>query len=267
MGTQRQEAIVDAGVRWAERDRRVRALLLKGSLARGDADERSDVDFVVVARPGRLEELWAARHTIAEGLGGWLGGFDEVAWQAPHTFIGFCDGPVKVDFFFQEAEPAADPWLRDGFRALVDPDGLADRLRRALATEPPAPDLSEFDVHAWDWLWAMQLKLRRPGHEWLVYVEQVKFVETILLTAFSALGPEPWRGVLRIDERLPAAARVELANALPARPEDAELRRAVSAAVDSYLALRPRLAAERGMPLADQLAQQVLEVLRPGRER
>ena len=111
----------------------------------------------------------------------------------------------------------------------------------------------------------MQLKLRRPGHEWLVYVEQVKFVETMLLTAFNALGPEPWRGVLRVDERLPAAARAELANALPARPEDAELRRAVSAAVDSYLALRPRLAAERGMPLADQLAQQVLDVLRPGR--
>ena len=126
-----------------------------------------------------------------------------MAWQAPHTFIGFCDGPVKVDFFFQEAEPAADPWLRDGFRALVDPDGLADRLRRALAAEPPPPDLSEFDVHAWDWLWAMHLKLRRPGHEWLVYVEQVKFVETMLLTAFNALGPEPWRGVLRVDERLP----------------------------------------------------------------
>jgi len=266
MGTERQVAIVDAGARWAERDRRVRALFLKGSLARGDADERSDVDFVVVARPGWLEELWAARHSIAEGLDGWLGGFDEVAWQAPHTFIGFCDGPVKVDFFFQEAELAADPWLRDGFRALVDPDGLADRLRRALAVEPPPPDLSEFDVHAWDWLWAMHLKLRRPGHVWLVYVEQVKFVETMLLAGFNALGPEPWRGVLQVDERLSAAARVELASALPARPEDAELRRAVSAAVDCYLKLRPRLAAERGMPLADQLAQQVLEVLRPGRE-
>jgi predicted nucleotidyltransferase len=263
MGTRKQEAIVGAGVRWAQHDPRVRALLLKGSLARGDADERSDVDFVVVAQPGQLQELWAARHSIAEGLGGWLGGFDEVAWQAPHTFVGFCDGPVKVDFFFQETEPAADPWLRDGFRALVDPDGLADRLRRALAADPPPPDLSEFDVHAWDWLWAMHLKLRRPGHEWLVYVEHVKFVETMLLTAFNALAPEPWRGVLRVDERLPAAARAELVNALPTRPEEAELRRAVSAAVHSYVALRPRLAAERNMPLAEQLAQQVLGVLRP----
>jgi predicted nucleotidyltransferase len=261
MSTRRQEAIVEAGVRWAERDPRVRALLLKGSLARGDADERSDVDFLVVAHPGRLEELWADRVAIAEGLGGWLGGFEEVAWQAPHTFIGFCDGPVKVDFFFQEGEPAADPWLRDGFRALVDEHGLADRLRVALQHEPPPPDLSHFDAHAWDWLWACRLKLRRPGHEWLVYLELVKFVETMLLTAFGALAAEPWRGVLRMEERLPADARAQLRDALPAGPEDAELRRALAAAVESYVALRPRLAAECGMPLADELAAQVLPLL------
>ena len=45
MSTHRQDAIVQAGVRWAESDERVRALLLKGSLARGDADERSDIDM------------------------------------------------------------------------------------------------------------------------------------------------------------------------------------------------------------------------------
>jgi predicted nucleotidyltransferase len=263
MSTRRHAAVVEAGVRWAKRDRRVRALLLKGSVARGDADERSDVDFVVVAQPGRLGELWAARRSIAEGLGRWLGGFDEVAWQAPHTFMGFYDGPVKVDFFFQEGEPAVDPWLRDGFRPLFDPDGLADGLRAGLAAEPPPPDLSDFDVHAWDWLWAMHLKLRRPGHEWLVYMELVKFVETMLLTAFGALGPEPWRGVLRIEERLPLEAQSELARALPARPEETELRRALRVALDSYLELRLELAAERGIPLAEQVATQVLEVLRP----
>jgi hypothetical protein len=253
--------IVTAGTRWAEGDERVRALLLKGSLARGDADERSDVDFLVVAHTGRLEALWAARRSIAVGLGGWLGGFDEVAWQAPHTFIGFCDGPVKVDFFFQEGEPAPDPWLRDGFRALVDPDGIAGPLRERLAAGPPLPDLAEFDVHAWDWLWAVHLKLRRPGHEWLVHVELVKFVETMLLTGHGLLGPEPWRGVLRVEDRLPAAARARLESALPARPEDAELRRALRAALDGYVELRARLARERGMPLADELARQVLAVL------
>jgi predicted nucleotidyltransferase len=256
-----QDAIVQAGTRWAERDERVRALLLKGSLARGEGDEYSDVDFLVVAQPGQLDALWADRVSIAERLGGWLGGFDEVAWQAPHTFIGFCDGPVKVDFFFQEGEPLVDPWLRDGFLALVDEDGLADRLRERLEAPPEPPDLSDFDAHAWDWLWACRLKLRRPGHEWLVYLELVKFVETMLLTGFGALAPEPWRGVLRMEERLPAEARAQLRAALPAAPEEGELRRALAATIHSYVALRPRLAAERGMPLADDLAAQVLPVL------
>jgi predicted nucleotidyltransferase len=256
-----QDVIVQAGIRWAERDERVRALLLKGSLARGEGDEYSDVDFLVVAQPGQLQDLWADRVAIAEGLGGWLGGFDEVAWQAPHTFIGFCDGPVKVDFFFQEGEPHADPWLRDGFRALVDEHGVADRLRTQLQAPPEPPDLSDFDAHAWDWLWAARLKLRRPGHEWLVYLELVKFVETMLLTGFAALAPEPWRGVLQMEERLPSDARAQLGAALPAAPEDAELRRALRATIASYVELRPRLAAQRRMPLADDLAAQVLPVL------
>ena len=83
----------------------------------------------------------------------------------------------------------------------------------------------------------------------------------MLLAGFGALAPEPWRGVLRMEERLPAEAREELRRALPAAPEDAELRRALQAAIASYVALRPRLAAERGMPLADDLAAQVLPVL------
>jgi hypothetical protein len=264
---ERHEQVLEAATRWARGEERVRALLLKGSLARGEADERSDVDLMVIARAGRLDELWADRRAIAEGLGGWLGGFDEVAWQAPHTYIGFVDGPVKVDFFFQEEPPAADPWLRDGFRALVDPDGVADRLRAALAAEPVPRDLTDFDAHAWDWLWAVHLKLRRSGQEWLVYIELVKFVETMLLEGFGALGPDPWRGVLRIEERLPPEAVAELRAALPAAPEPAELRRALGAALDSYLRLRERLAAEAGMPLADELARQVLSVLQQPTDR
>ena len=83
----------------------------------------------------------------------------------------------------------------------------------------------------------------------------------MLLTGFGALAPEPWRGVLRMEERLPPEARAELHRALPAAPEDAELRRALAAAIDSYVALRRRLAAECAMPLADDLAAQVLPVL------
>ena len=256
------QRIVEAATRWAERDDRVLALLLKGSLARGEADERSDVDLVVVTKRGQLESLWGERHGIAAGLGDWLGGFDEVAWQQPHTFIGFYDGPLKVDFFFQEHEPAVDPWLREGFRSLFDPDGVADRLREQLRSQHSSPELSDFDVHAWDWLWAVHLKLRQSGNEWLVYVELVRFVETMLVAGFNALTLEPWRGVSQITERLPTDTQLRLRAALPARPEPRELRRALNAALDTYLELRRRLAGELAMPLAEKLAAQVLPILR-----
>jgi hypothetical protein len=39
------------------------------------------------------------------------------------------------------------------FVVLVDPEGLAEPLRRQLAAEPDPVDLTDFDAHAWDWLW------------------------------------------------------------------------------------------------------------------
>ena len=255
MPSPRQEALIRAAGSWAEEDQRVRALLLKGSLGRGEGDERSDLDLVVVTMPGRLDELWAERHGAAERLGGWLGGFDEVPWQAPNTFIGFYDGPVKVDFFYQDGEPQPDPWLRDGFVALVDPDGVAEPLRAGF--EPAAPDLVEFDVHAWDWLWWIDVKLARGGQSWLVHIELVKFTETILLGAHNALAAEPWRGASHVEQRLPPEAQAQVRAALPAAPERRELRRALAAALEHYILLRRRLAAECGMPLADAVADQV----------
>jgi predicted nucleotidyltransferase len=223
VSTARHDALVAAASEWASADERVRALLLKGSLARGEGDERSDVDLVIVTRPGRLGELWAERRAVAGTLGRWLGGFDEVAWQAPHTFIGFYDGPIKVDFFYQEGEPHADPWLREGFVALVDPDGLAAALPARLVDGRGSSDLSDFDAHAWDWLWWMDVKLSRGGQAWLVYIELVKFVETVLLTGHNALFAEPWRGASKVEQRLPAALQAELRAALPAAPEHRNL--------------------------------------------
>ena len=258
MSTPRQEALIAAASDWAQADKRIRGLLLKGSLGRGQGDERSDLDLVIVTVPGRLEELWGERHSTAQRLGRWLGGFDEVPWQAPNTFIGFYDGPVKVDFFYQEAEPQPDAWLRDGFVALVDPDRLAQPLRERLAREPARPDLEGFDAHAWDWLWWMDVKLSRGGQSWLVHIELVKFVETMLLGGHNALTPEPWRGASDVERRLPAELRMELSAALPASPKPEELRRALASALELYRLLRLRLADERGMPLSDELGRQVL---------
>lgn len=52
-------------------------------------------------------------------------------------------------------------------------------MRAQLAAEPDPVGLSDFDAHAWDWLWWMDVKLAR-GEEWLVHIELVKFAESML---------------------------------------------------------------------------------------
>lgn len=146
---------------------------------------------MVVARRGQLGSLWGERHAIAAALGGWLGGFDEVAWQQPHTFIGFYDGPLKGRHLLPRTRAGPRPRLRAGVGALFDPDGVADRLAEQARAPRPSPDLSGFDVHAWDWLWFLQMKLRHGGNEWLVYVEPVKFVETMLVAGYNAMTAGP----------------------------------------------------------------------------
>ena len=112
------------------------------------------------------------------------------------TQLGFQPPSLGEEEIEAVAETLRSGWLTTGPRA-------------ALLEEPGPPYLSDFDVHAWDWLWAVHVKLRRPGQEWLVYVELVKFVETMLLTGFGVLARDPWRGVLRLEERLPPGERAE----------------------------------------------------------
>src|SRR5919199_5816908 len=97
----RQAELLEAARAWGERERRVRALLVKGSIARGRADELSDVDLVIVTEPGHRGELWERRRDVAAALGRPLGVFEEAPWQAPFTAIALYRGPVKVDLFFQ----------------------------------------------------------------------------------------------------------------------------------------------------------------------
>lgn len=125
--------------------------------------------------------------------------------------------------------------------------------------------MRDFDVHALDWLWWLDVKLDRNEEIWLIYIELVKFVETILLAGHNALSSEPWRGTSTVEQRLPTESWRALRAALPAAPEAHELRRALDVSVQQYSVLRQRLAMETSMPLAEELANQVLPKLRQGR--
>lgn len=136
---------------WAEGDRNVRALLLSGSLARGDADRLSDVDVeVYVLEPARLLDSsdWYERFgdvLVVEAL-------DNPGWM-PTRLVYYAGG--KIDF----AIGAADSLVLERttpFETLVDKDGLTRELR--IAPEPTGPQAIAVELPtAVQWFWAAAL--------------------------------------------------------------------------------------------------------------
>jgi hypothetical protein len=209
--------------------------------------------------------LWEARGEIAARLGRPLGMFVEAAWHAPYTAIALYEGPTKVDFFFHDGDPEPDPWLADGFHALVDKAGVAARLAERLATAPPAApmtagELRELDAHAWDWLWWLHVK-RKRGELWLAFFESTMFVQTILVRAWNELAGEPWRGATGLSQRIDGELAARARAAMPRAPEPDELRRSTGELAELYAEARLALAERLGVELDRELMDQVRPVV------
>ena len=236
--------------------------MLKGSFGRGAGDERSDVDLVIVAEPGRRDELWAERRAIAERLGRPLGLFRDIAnWRPPNLAIALYDGPLKVDLFFEDGDVEPSQWLRDGFELLVDKDEVGERLRTRLDALPPQvlddlhEDLAELDSHAWDFALWLDRKLEL-GEPWVVRLGLPLFAELIVLPAWNALAGEGWRGPAGLAKRVEPKLLERLHAALPRSNDPEELRRSLRGLVGLYVEARPRLVERLGQPLDDELMNQ-----------
>jgi predicted nucleotidyltransferase len=259
--TDAQRRVIEAATRWAERERRVRALVLKGSLSQGRGDALSDVDLIAVTEPDARDELWAEREAIAGKLGEPLGFFREAEWATPYMLIALYDGPLKVDLAFEEERLAPDPWLRDGYAILTgnveEPD---------LAEPPPfgaESDLRELDAHAWDYAFWLHVKLER-GERWVAYLELAGFLQHIVVLALNAAQGEGWAAGRGVDARLPPDTVAALEAALPRSAERDELRRALLAAAELYAEARVELKRRHDPELPDELMEQVLARLRAG---
>ena len=236
--------------------------MLKGSFGRGAGDERSDLDLVIVAEPGRRDELWAYRRAIAERLGRPLGLFRDIAnWRPPNLAIAVYDGPLKVDLFFEDGDVEPSRWLRDGFEVLVDKDEVEERLRARLDALPPQvlddlhEDLAELDSHAWDFALWLDRKLELAD-VWVVRLGLPLFAELIVLPAWNALAGEGWRGPAGLARRVEPERLERLDAALPRSNEREELHRSLRALVELYAEGRPQLVERLGQPLDDELMNQ-----------
>ena len=161
-----QEAAVEAITRWALADDNIRAVVLTGSIARGDQDDLSDVDIELYLRDpsdllnrrdwyNRFGDLLAVEELPNPG---WV----------PTRLLYFVDG--KIDFAIGDLASFGASTYSRPFRVLVDKDRRADALAVAQENrECHSPSAEKF-AECLNWFAAaalMQAKLIVRGEPWL----------------------------------------------------------------------------------------------------
>lgn len=110
-----------------EQDPDVLAIYLAGSLAKGNADEYSDIDLHTIVKPEKLSAFIADKKERAGRWGNIL--FYEGIASSP-VIVSHYDCFVKVDSWYHTAE-GMEPsvWLK-GMKILYDPNGLLETVQQ-----------------------------------------------------------------------------------------------------------------------------------------
>jgi predicted nucleotidyltransferase len=248
---ERALAVLDA-------DARVVGLWLSGSLARGAADEASDLDLLVAVADEHHAEFAASWRE-------WLGAITptvlaEELWFAKGSFWSVTPAFERFDVVVEAASQV--PTTLFPTRVTVfDRGGLSENLPRVVAREPSAATVAKL-VEDWFHFSAMaETVLVRQ--DWLLATEHVHFLRDVLYKLFvesnqplPAMGLKQWSAKLRPEQR-------SVLEALPAAVDSAE------SLVDVHLqfaraflgAARP-LAAHLGVAWPDALEQAATAHLR-----
>ena len=199
-------------------------------MARGDADEHSDLDTLLWIADDEYDAVLAELPTLARGLGDTL----DILFETPGStflFVQFADG-VQLELSTGRASQARG--LPPGHAALLDRDGFL-----AQPYEPPPP----WDVDLWPgWAW-MHLydvdKFLRRGSLWEAFVT-LDEARTMLVRHHAATTgvPDPEYGVRSIlDAGGSVPARL---GETVARLDAADIRRAARACADLLAEYEPR---------------------------
>jgi hypothetical protein len=216
MSIARQTAVLERLVEAVEADPRIRALELKGSIARGDADELSDLDTRLWIADDDYDAMLADLPALARSVGKTRDILFETP-GSPFLFVQFEDG-VQLELSTSRASQAKG--LVAARVVLLDRDGLL-----AQPYEPePAWDRTLWLGWAWMHLYDVDKYLRR-GSLWEALITLEESRSLLLRHHAAALGvPDPEFGLKSI---------LDAGGTLPARLDEtvaalgaADIRRA-----------------------------------------
>lgn len=250
--------MIGRAVAWGENADEVAGLVLYGSLAQGHGRQWSDLDMVIVTRPGDRQATWDRRQEIATAiLGQPVAWNHELDWQRPYRFQAWTMDLAAVDLTFDEGVAEASPTLANGYRVLVDKTDIAAALAAGLERlEPAGHDPNEFDASTWVWFLWLYGRLEH-GRCWHVCTSLVHLIDTRLVPLFYD-GPS-----YEVETRASADQLQRLHNAVPRSVDRGELQRALQATLLAYEEASMAWSRRTGIdvlrsPLADSIRRAVL---------
>lgn len=228
-----------------------------GSAARGDVTPLSDVDLIVVAYPGRREEIWAQRDQISRTLlGSEVVEAHEVPHQRPFRWQARTADLRMLDLALDEGAIDMWPGLAGDLTCLLDRGDLQEqRAKWVAAYAPPVYDVAGADDQTWGILsWLAGALLH--GRVLLVHRGITDLIGNRIIPVSESSGYA--LGSAEGDADL--VKRLE--DALPHSLRRAELARALRQTALLYRELVAQWAARTGAPApSSPLAPGVLDAL------
>jgi predicted nucleotidyltransferase len=249
--------IVERARKWVHQDDRVLGAFVHGSAARGEVTPLSDVDLIVVARPGRREEIWAEREQISRTLlGAAVVSAHEVSHQRPFRWQARTADLRMLDLALDEGAIDMWPGLSGDMTCLLDRGDLDQRRMDWLASyQPPVYDVAAADDQTWgilSWLAGALL------HGRVVLVH--RGITDLIGYRIVPISGRPGYGLGSADEDASLVERLE--KALPHSLHRAELARSLQQSAQLYRDLVVDWSMRTGAtPPSSLLAPAVLEAL------
>ena len=218
----------DRAVAWASAQSSIRAVVIFGSVAQGVDHDFSDLDLILVAEPGRREEVWDDRSAIAATIMGVEPAYaQEPSWQGEFRYQVWDEDLHELDLTIADRSVQVFAGIARGFTVVLDRADVERRLTADVAAwSPPEFDAATLDSSTWPWLLGLQGRLRH-GERFAV---RAGVVDTLMGRVVPMLGAE-WHTA---ESQLSAADMQRVHDAMPRSGEFAELSRSLRETAQVY---------------------------------